>query len=140
VGDWILLDRCRLVCVLGLGGIGKTSLAGKLAQDLAPAFERVYWRGVRNAPPLGEWLAGAIGFLSRQQRVPPAGDAERCEVLLELLRAQPSLLVLDNFETVLEPVEREGRYRNGLDGYGELLRVVGEVQLPNCASRLPASV
>jgi WD40 repeat protein/DNA-binding XRE family transcriptional regulator len=132
VRDWILLDHCRLVCVLGIGGIGKTSLAGKLAQELAPAFQRVYWRGLRNAPPYGDWLAGAIGFLSGQQRVPPAGDAERRAVLLDLLRAQPSLLVLDNFETVLEPVEREGRYRDGLDGYGALLRAVGEASHESC--------
>ena len=64
-------ERCRLVAVLGMGGIGKTSLAARLAQDVAPSFERVYWRSLRDAPPVGDWLAGAIGFLSDQQLVPP---------------------------------------------------------------------
>jgi hypothetical protein len=41
-----------------------------LAQSVAPAFERVYWRSLRNAPPVNEWLAGAIGFLSDQQSAP----------------------------------------------------------------------
>jgi hypothetical protein len=43
-----------------MGGIGKTSLAAKLGQEVAPSFERVYWRSLRDAPPLGEWLAGAV--------------------------------------------------------------------------------
>src|SRR5262245_30395141 len=47
---WVLEDRCRLVAVVGFGGIGKTSLAARLAQSVAPHFERVYWRSLRNAP------------------------------------------------------------------------------------------
>ena len=64
VRDWVLTQHCRLIGVLGMGGIGKTSIAAKLAQDVAPAFQRAYWRGLRNAPPVSEWLADAIGFLS----------------------------------------------------------------------------
>ncbi len=132
VRDWLPYERCRLVCLLGTGGIGKTSLAAKLARDVAPAFQRLYWRGLRNAPPVGEWLGGAIRFLSDQRVVPPESEAERLAVLLQLLRDQPSLLVLDNFETVLEPGQWEGRYRDGLAGYGTLLRAVGEARHASC--------
>ena len=71
-----------MVAVLGMGGIGKTSLAARLAQQVAPSFERVYWRSLRNAPPASEWLAGAIGFLSDQQLVPPPSESERIMALL----------------------------------------------------------
>ena len=39
---WVLEERCRLAAVLGMGGIGKTALASRLAQDAAPSFLRVY--------------------------------------------------------------------------------------------------
>lgn len=95
-----------------MGGIGKTSLAARLAQQVAPRFEYVYWRSLRDALPTSEWLGGAISFLSEQQVVPPPTDSERFTVLLQLLRTRHCLLVLDNFDTLFEPGQREGRYRS----------------------------
>jgi transcriptional regulator with XRE-family HTH domain len=64
---WVTDEGSQLVAILGMGGIGKTSLAARMAQDVAPGFERLYWRSVRDAPPVSEWLVGAIGFLSGQR-------------------------------------------------------------------------
>jgi transcriptional regulator with XRE-family HTH domain len=41
VARWMASERCRVVAVYGLGGIGKTLLATRLAHDLAPSFDRV---------------------------------------------------------------------------------------------------
>jgi WD40 repeat protein/transcriptional regulator with XRE-family HTH domain len=132
LAGWLLEQRCRVVSLLGMGGIGKTSLAARLVQEVAPRFERVYWRSLRDAPSPNEWLGSAIGFLSDQQVVPPMGDMERLAVLLQLLRARHCLLVLDNFETLFEPGQEEGRYRAGLAGYGRLLRAIGEAKHQSC--------
>src|SRR5207253_2727958 len=122
----------RLVAILGMGGIGKTSLATRLAQEVAPDFECVYWRSLRDAPPVSDWLAGAIGFLSDQQVVPAVAESERLTALLQLLRERRCLLVLDNSETLFEPGQREGRYRTGMAGYGRLLQAVGEAAHQSC--------
>jgi WD40 repeat protein/transcriptional regulator with XRE-family HTH domain len=129
---WVLEERSQLVAILGIGGIGKTSLAGKLAQAVAASFERVYWRNLRNAPPLSEWLPGAIGFLSDQQRVPPTTEAERFSALLQLLRQRRCLLVLDNSEALFEPGQLESRYRDGMSSYGHLLQIVCEAAHQSC--------
>src|SRR5262249_17220736 len=128
LSDWVLADGCRLVAILGTGGIGKTALAARLAQNLATHFDCVYWRSLRNAPPCAEWLAGAILFLSGQQVLPPEGEEAPRRQLLDLLRAQRSLLVLDNLETVLEPGATAGRSRDGYDAYGQVLQVIGETR------------
>jgi transcriptional regulator with XRE-family HTH domain len=132
LSQWVLEERCRLVALLGMGGIGKTSLAARMAQQVAPSFERVYWRSVRNAPPVSEWLPGAIGFLSDQHVVPPSSASERIAALLHLLRARRCLLVLDNAETLFEPGQSEGRYRAGMDGYGQVSQAVGEATHQSC--------
>ena len=129
---WVRDERCRVVEVLGAGGIGKTTLAARLAHDLAPEFPVVYWRSLRNAPPVEEWLAGAITVLSAGQAVPPEGLAARLGLLLELLRARRGLLVLDNLETVLEPGVPDVRYRAGYEGYGEVLQRLGESAHQGC--------
>ncbi len=129
---WVQQERCRLILLLGEGGIGKTTLAAKLAHDLAPAFPAVYWRSLRAAPPAEDWLAGAIAAVSTAQAVLPHGLEARLGLLLELLRERRALLVLDNLETVLEPGVSAVRYRTGHEGYGEVLRQLGTSAHQGC--------
>jgi WD40 repeat protein len=129
---WVLESQCRLAALLGMGGIGKTALAARLAQDVAPTFERLYWRSLRDAPPIDDWMAGAIGFLSGQRVVAPEGEVAQLRVLLQLLQQRRSLLVLDNFETLLQPGDAGGGYREGYAGYGKLLQAIGEGRHRSC--------
>jgi DNA-binding XRE family transcriptional regulator len=129
---WVLEERCRLLALLGMGGIGKTSLAAKLAREVAPSFDCVYWRSLQDVLPAREWLAGAIGFLSDQQLLAPATEAEQMRVLLQLLRERRCLLVLDNFETLLEPGACDGRYRAGMAEYGHLVDALAQAAHQSC--------
>jgi hypothetical protein len=65
--EWIVRDRCRLVAILGMGGIGKTVLSVQLAQESQNHFEYIIWRSLRNAPPLDLLLADLNQSLLEQE-------------------------------------------------------------------------
>jgi WD40 repeat protein/transcriptional regulator with XRE-family HTH domain len=128
---WVLVERCRAVAVLGMGGIGKTLLTTRLARDLAPDFDAVYWRSLRDAPSPDEWLAGALSFLAPDDAV-GLGDETRTARLIDLLRRSRCLVILDNVETILDVGARGGQYTDGNEGYGPLLRQLGEASHQSC--------
>ncbi|MEM7759907.1 MAG: NB-ARC domain-containing protein [Cyanobacteria bacterium P01_A01_bin.40] len=131
--QWIVEDNCRLVTLLGMGGIGKTSLAAKLAHLMESEFELIIWRSLRNAPDVVDILAELIQFLSQQQEtaLPDRLDG-RILHLLENLRASRCLIILDNTESILQSSVRTGSYRAGYEGYGQLFKAVGETNHKSC--------
>ncbi|MEM7797328.1 MAG: NB-ARC domain-containing protein, partial [Cyanobacteria bacterium P01_C01_bin.118] len=122
----ILTDKCRLVAILGIGGIGKTSLAAKLSRTIHSDFDAVIWRSVRNAPFLKTLLQDLVPFLSQQQDIEPT-----LERLFHWLRMRRCLVILDNVETLLESGQT-GHYRTGYEDYGTLLRQCGETTHRSC--------
>src|SRR2546421_1666518 len=131
--QWVVEERCQVVGVLGMGGIGKSALSVTLMHQLAPAFQRVVFRSLRDAPPCQDLLADFLWVLSPQPGPSLPGSVERrVDLLLECLQMQRCLLVLDNLEVLLQEHDAKGRYRVGYEDYGALLRRVAETAHQSC--------
>ncbi|MUG92856.1 hypothetical protein F7734_10500 [Scytonema sp. UIC 10036] len=133
--QWLINDRCRLVALLGMGGIGKTSIAAKLAQQIQGSFEYVIWRSLHNSPPLFEILATLIQFFSNlevSENDLPKSVNSRISQLIEYLLKHRCLIVLDNTETILRSGDRAGFYREGYEDYGLLIKRVGQEIHQSC--------
>lgn len=130
--QWIITDRCRLVALLGIGGMGKTALSVKLARQFSnpdllatSQFQNLIWRSLRNAPPLSDLLTDLLQTLSnRQESNFPETVEGQIGRLLHYLRSYRCLLVLDNVETVLQKTSEAG--------YGQLFQQVGDTVHQSC--------
>jgi len=85
--QWIVEDKCRVVSILGLGGIGKTALAATLTEHIQASFDFVFWRSLQNTPQVETILEKCILFLSDQQRFDlPEDINEQILTLIDYLR------------------------------------------------------
>jgi WD40 repeat protein len=126
---WVNQDRCKLVILLGMGGIGKTALVTKLTQQLQPHFATIVWRSLRNAPPLKTLLPELIEILSHQTEIvtPTLAISTQISHLLEYLRQSRCLLVLDNAETIIQSQNTAPD-----SGYAELFERIGASPHQSC--------
>ncbi len=133
LAQWVVEERCRVVSVLGLGGIGKSALVVSLMYRLAEHFQVVLFRSLRDAPSCEALLDDCLQVLAPQPLdLSPASLERRISRLLDHLRSSRVLLVLDNLESLLEEGDIRGHLRPGYEGYARLLRRVGETGHQSC--------
>lgn len=128
--QWIVTDRCRLVALFGVGGIGKTALAVKLAQRVEEEFDYLVWRSLRPTLSLPNLIAELLPCLPQQDS--PDRQTEPIAQLMKCFHSARCLLVLDAAESVLQEGSLAGCYREGYEEYGELLRRIGLERHQSC--------
>ncbi|HZO72794.1 MAG TPA: NB-ARC domain-containing protein [Ktedonobacteraceae bacterium] len=132
MSQWVLADKCSVVALVGIGGIGKTSLAVRFVEQVKEQFEYIFWRSLQNAPFLKSVLRSCIHFFSQQQQINlPEPINEQILIFLDYLRNHRCLVILDNMESLLEE-KRVGTYRQGYDEYGMLLQSIGQTKHQSC--------
>src|SRR2546421_6830821 len=133
LAQWVLQERCRVVSLWGMGGIGKSALAVQVMHRLAQHFDVVIFRSLRDAPSCEALLEACLQVLSPESLARLSEGLERrLNLLLEQLRTWRVLLVLDNLESLLEEGDVRGRLRPGFEAYGRLLRPVAQTAHQSC--------
>ncbi len=93
------LDRSRLVTLTGVGGVGKTRLALKVAQDLSDDYPDGAWLvelgGVTEAGMVAEATRSTLGVMRRP-------GTTMIESIAEHLADRTMLVVLDNCEHLVD--------------------------------------
>src|SRR6266566_1203790 len=127
--QWIMDGHCRMVAVLGIGGIGKTTLAAILTKQIKDEFTNVLWCSLQDSPAIENILERCIQFFSRNQQMYRPKDIDNLiELLIRYLQEYRCLLVLDNFESVIP-----GGYQHDYkQHYGKLLQRLGEDEHQSC--------
>ncbi len=131
--QWVLEERCRVVSVLGMGGIGKSALVSRAMYQLADHFQVVLFRSLRDVPECSAWLADCLQVLAPESVGRGQESLQRgLSLLLEHLRSARVLLVLDNLEALLSQGDVRGQLRPGLQGYAQLVQRVAQTEHQSC--------
>jgi predicted ATPase/DNA-binding NarL/FixJ family response regulator len=136
-----LLSRSRLVTLTGVGGVGKTRLAYRVATDLRRAYADGVWlvelAWLENPELLEHTVCEALGITDRSAR-------RTMDALVDHLRDMTALIVLDNCEHLLhecaelaETLLRSAPKLRILTTSRQVLGITGEQTLPVPALSLP---
>lgn len=90
-----LQERCRLIVIYGMGGIGKRALARQLVEKVANKYDYLIWRSLESAPPFQQLLTELVEFLSRGQ-----SSEINVSQLMQCLNQHKCMLVLDAWEEI----------------------------------------
>jgi predicted ATPase/DNA-binding NarL/FixJ family response regulator/Tfp pilus assembly protein PilF len=90
-----LQGETRLLTITGPGGVGKTHLAIRTAWEMQPAFERIVFVDVSSSET-GQFTQQVLQVLGLK-----SSDEDTLGQLAFVLSQQTTLLVIDNFETIL---------------------------------------
>lgn len=140
---WILTERCRLIGLCGMAGIGKTSLAVKVAEAVQSKVDALIYRSLQSAPPAAELISDLLDTLIHSPAASTADSSQesgpsqesidsQISALMDQLRDRRCLLILDDGETILQGGQLSGQYRDGYEDYSTLLRRIGTERHQSC--------
>ncbi|MDJ1182585.1 NB-ARC domain-containing protein [Roseofilum casamattae] len=130
---WLVEDRCRLVGLWGVGGIGKTSLAVKLAQQVQSKFDYIMFTSLRQSPRLTELLAIWLNSFAQNSAIDlPNRLDDRLSLLIRYLRRYNCLIILDSLESILSSGTLVGHYPQDYKVYSRFLKQIGELNHQSC--------
>ncbi|MEY3869340.1 MAG: hypothetical protein RLZZ338_3231 [Cyanobacteriota bacterium] len=126
-------QNCRLLTITGMSGIGKSAIVRHLIPQLQTQFDHIIWRSLRTSPPLETTLKNLIQSLSNQPEInlPPDTDTQ-LSMLIEYLRDNHCLIILDDVQQILNRGQISGYYKPGYENYGTLFKLIGEIPHNSC--------
>lgn len=145
-----IVDRqSRVVALAGMSGVGKTALAAKFVQSVVDertletpeaaksqdpsVFRLIIWRSLRYAPAIVELLVELLALVTGGTDSSAATTVDGLiSQLLIHLRQQRYLIVLDDWENVLQEGGLAGYCASEYEGYSQLLKRLAEEHHRSC--------
>jgi hypothetical protein len=125
LSDWILVQNTRIISVVGLPGIGKTTLVKRFVDLNLQQFDAVIWKSIKIEPSLNTLITE---FLTKVAHA----DLRFSEInLMELFKAVKnckSLLIIDDIQELFKPGKLAGQYQSRFQEYKTLFHRLGEIE------------
>ncbi len=129
--NWITQDRTRLIALLGISGIGKTTLALHLIDQIKTQFDYIIYRSLRFSPTLEKYLSQVLKIFSESSEIPQNIETKISQIL-DYLRKYRCLIILDDVQILFSSGQLAGQYKSGYEDYQLFFKQITEVNHNSC--------
>jgi len=129
---WILQQHCRLIALTGISGVGKTTLAVQLVQQIKDEFEYVIWCSLELSPTFAEFQDKLIQFFSQSEKLDSPATNQKVLPLIKYLQKHRCLVVLDDVHNLFSTGELAGKYKPGDEDYRSFFKQIEKLSHQSC--------
>ncbi|MEA5516541.1 AAA family ATPase [Nodularia sp. UHCC 0506] len=126
--DWTLKENIPLIAILGLRGIGKTTLVKRFVDLNLQRFELIIWKNLKiYQSSFNQFLHETITEYSENIK-PTLPEKSLIYQFSELLRQKKCLIIFDDVQTMFTGGEFAGKYQDKYQDYQEFLQLITELE------------
>ena len=129
---WILQQRCRLLTLTGISGIGKTTLAVQLVQQIKDEFDYAVWYTLDEFPTLEKFQSNLIQLCSHSEKQDFSPTNQKTLPLIKYLQNHRCLIVLDDVHNLFCSGEFAGKYKPKSEEYRTLFKQIEKLSHQSC--------
>ncbi|MEA5578116.1 NB-ARC domain-containing protein [Anabaena sp. UHCC 0451] len=126
LSEWIENPNTRLISILGISGIGKSTLVRHFIDTHTITFDAIIWKNIKLSNSLNSILAEILTELNVNNE-----DINTNNLLkqsLELFNQKRCLIILDNLEQIFIPQQYAGRYKPEHQDYQTFLQMITGIE------------
>ncbi|NEQ72262.1 MAG: AAA family ATPase [Okeania sp. SIO2C9] len=129
--NWILKDSSRLIALLGISGIGKTTLTLQLIKQIKTNFNYIIYRSLRFSPTLDETLTKLLKKFPQEADISQNIETKISQ-LLNYLNQYRCLIILDDLQMLFCSGKIAGQYQTESENYQIFFQLIAEMNHQSC--------
>jgi len=135
--QWILQHHTRIITILGLTGIGKSTLTVELIAQIKDKFDYIIWRNIDNYSSCESLQTNIIQFLSQtdfssQKKEKISNSQTINNQLIDYLRKYRCLLIFDNLQEIFASGKLAGSYLQEHEKYSKSFQQIATLSHQSC--------
>ncbi|WP_016951628.1 NB-ARC domain-containing protein [Anabaena sp. PCC 7108] len=123
LSHWLINQNNRLISVLGLPGIGKTTLVKHFIDLNLQQFDVVIWKSIKLSHSLDNILTEILTFTKSNNT-----ENNKLTQLLNLLNQKRCLIILDDIQEIFIPGQLAGKYKPEYKDYKTFFAKITEIE------------
>lgn len=130
LSQWLENPNTRLISVLGITGIGKSSLVKHFINTHTLPIDVIIWKNLKLSPSLDSILTQILTELYPDNQI--SNTQGLLNQALELFTQKSCLIILDNLQDIFMPQQLAGHYQPEYQNYQTFFQMITEIEHQSC--------